>query len=80
MTLHSKRIEDRPMVHKRLEFIALNIVLLTVSDTRTTANDTSGDTLEELATQAGHKVVTRHICKDDIYAMRAAVSAWIAAC
>ncbi len=79
MTSHNQRIKDKRMVHNRLKFIALNIVLLTVSDTRTTANDTSGDTLEELATQAGHKVVTRHICKDDIYAMRAAVSAWIAA-
>jgi len=37
------------MAHKRMQFIALNIALLTVSDTRTTANDTSGDTLEELA-------------------------------
>ncbi len=79
MTSHDRRIEDREMAHKDLQFIALNIVLLTVSDTRTMANDTSGDTLEELATQAGHKVVLRHICKDDIYAMRAAVSAWIAA-
>jgi molybdenum cofactor biosynthesis protein B len=67
------------MAHKILDFIPLNIVILTVSDTRTAENDTSGDTLEELAVQAGHKVVMRHICKDDIYAMRAAVSAWIAA-
>ena len=79
MTLHDQRIEDRHMVHKRLDFIPLNIVILTVSDTRTSANDTSGDTLEQLATQAGHKVLVRHICKDDIYAMRAAVSEWIAA-
>ena len=67
------------MAHKRFEFIPLNIVILTVSDTRTAENDTSGDTLEELAVNAGHKVVMRHICKDDIYSMRAAVSAWIAA-
>jgi molybdenum cofactor biosynthesis protein B len=67
------------MAHKQLDFIPLNIVILTVSDTRTEANDTSGDTLEELATRAGHQVVMRHICKDDIYAMRSAVSAWIAA-
>lgn len=67
------------MAHPDLDFIPLNIVILTVSDTRTAANDTSGDTLEALATEAGHKVVMRHICKDDIYQLRAAVSAWIAA-
>jgi molybdenum cofactor biosynthesis protein B len=67
------------MAHKQLDFIPLNIVILTISDTRTLENDTSGDTLEELATKAGHKVVMRHLCKDDVYAMRAAVSNWIAA-
>jgi len=67
------------MAHQELEFIPLNIVILTVSDTRTKDNDTSGDTLERLATEAGHHVVMRHICKDDIYQMRAVVSAWIAA-
>jgi molybdenum cofactor biosynthesis protein B len=67
------------MAHPDLEFIPLNIVILTVSDTRTAANDTSGDALEKLATQAGHKVVMRHISKDDVYLLRAAVSAWIAA-
>ncbi len=67
------------MAHKDLDFIPLNIVILTVSDTRTAENDTSGDTLEELATKAGHHVVIRHICKDDIYQMRSVVSTWIAA-
>lgn len=66
-------------MHKKLDFIPLNIVILTVSDTRTAENDHSGDVLEKLAAEAGHNVVMRHICKDDIYAMRAAVSAWIAA-
>lgn len=66
-------------MHTELEFIPLNIVILTVSDTRTADNDRSGDVLEQLATAAGHKVVMRHLCKDDIYALRAAVSAWIAA-
>ncbi|NIP17781.1 MAG: molybdenum cofactor biosynthesis protein B [Xanthomonadales bacterium] len=60
------------------EFVALNIALLTVSDTRTRENDRSGDTLEELLTAAGHRLAERHICKDDVYAMRAIVSAWIA--
>ncbi len=67
------------MAHKQLDFIPLNIVILTVSDTRTAENDTSGDALEELATKAGHNVVLRHLCADDVYLMRAAVSTWIAA-
>ena len=67
------------MAHKKLDFIPLNIVILTISDTRTAENDTSGDALEELATKAGHNVVMRHLCEDDIYVMRAAVSTWIAA-
>lgn len=66
------------MAHPDLEFIPLNLVILTVSDTRTAENDSSGDTLEQLATDAGHKVVARRICKDDVYAMRVLVSEWIA--
>ncbi len=60
------------------DFVPLNIAVLTVSDTRTRDNDTSGDYLVDACTGAGHKVVERTICKDDIYALRAAVSVWIA--
>ncbi len=60
------------------EFIPLNIALLTVSDTRTADNDTSGDFLQEAVEAAGHNVVDRRLLEDDIYLMRAAVSAWIA--
>jgi len=66
------------MAHQLQDFVPLNIAVLTVSDTRTAENDTSGDTLEELLIAAGHKLARRHICKDDIHAMRAIVSAWIA--
>lgn len=66
------------MAHKDTPFIPLNIAVLTVSDTRTLENDTSGDALEELLTEAGHHAAARRICKDDIYQMRAIVSHWIA--
>ena len=46
-------------------FIPVNIAVLTVSDTRTAANDTSGDTLAERITKAGHRVAARAIEKDD---------------
>lgn len=60
-------------------FKALNIAVLTVSDTRTPATDTSGDLLAGRLTAAGHKLAERRIEKDDIYRIRAVVSAWIAA-
>ncbi len=46
-------------------FISVNIAVLTVSDTRTAANDTSGDTLAERIGRAGHRVADRAIEKDD---------------
>ena len=59
-------------------FIPLNIAVLTVSDSRTRENDTSGDSLDQNAQDAGHKVVDRAIVPDDIYQMRAIFSRWIA--
>ena len=59
-------------------FKPLNIAVMTVSDTRTEANDTSGDTLVKLLTGAGHTLAEKCIVADDIYQIRAAVSRWIA--
>ncbi len=60
------------------KFIPLDIAVLTLSDTRTTDNDTSGDALVELLELAGHRLAARELCPDDIYRMRAVVSQWIA--
>lgn len=60
------------------EFQALSFAVLTVSDSRTLATDTSGDALIELLGQAGHQLHQRHLCSDDRYQMRAIVSQWIA--
>jgi molybdenum cofactor biosynthesis protein B len=59
-------------------FIPLNIAVLTISDTRTLADDTSGNTLVERISEAGHHVSERNIVADNIYQIRAIVSAWIA--
>jgi molybdenum cofactor biosynthesis protein B len=59
-------------------FIPLNIAVLTVSDTRTDSDDLSGKTLMERAQEAGHQVIEKKIVPDNIYQIRAAVSAWIA--
>lgn len=58
--------------------IALNIAILTISDTRTLDTDTSGDFLQHAAESAGHQVAARDLVKDDIYQQRAVVSGWIA--
>jgi len=59
-------------------FIALNIAVLTVSDTRTEATDSSGKALVERLTAAGHRLADKRIVTDDIYQIRAVVSNWIA--
>jgi molybdenum cofactor biosynthesis protein B len=66
------------MSHACSEFIPAHIAILTVSDSRGEAEDTSGQYLQEAALEAGHQVVDRAISKDDIYQIRAQVSAWIA--
>ncbi len=60
------------------EFRALALCVLTVSDTRTPADDTSGDALCTALADAGHFLHERAIVRDDKYAMRALVSRWIA--
>jgi molybdenum cofactor biosynthesis protein B len=60
------------------EFVALSLCVLTVSDTRTHANDTSGDYLCDALAAAGHRLHSRAIVRDDKYALRAVISAWIA--
>jgi len=65
-------------LHKDADFIPLNIAILTLSDSRTFENDTSGQTLVDSLEAAGHKLVARELCKDEIYTSRAIVSNWIA--
>jgi molybdenum cofactor biosynthesis protein B len=60
------------------QFIPLNIAVLTVSDTRTIADDKSGNTLVERLSAAGHKLAAREIVTDDVKAIRAIVKRWIA--
>src|SRR5579875_862742 len=60
------------------QFVPLNLCVLTVSDTRTAADDTSGDYLVSALTGAGHHLHERKILRDDRYAIRAQVAAWIA--
>jgi molybdenum cofactor biosynthesis protein B len=60
------------------QFLPVNIALLTVSDTRTAADDKSGDTLAERIREAGHRVVARRIVPDDRARIVAQLKEWIA--
>jgi molybdenum cofactor biosynthesis protein B len=60
---------------KRL-FLPVNIAVMTISDTRTAADDTSGDTLAERILSAGHHVVARAIERDDANAISARLRVW----
>ncbi len=65
--------EDSPRA-----FIPVHIALLTVSDSRTEADDRSGDLLAQRLSAAGHRLAHRQIVADDVYRIRAVVAGWIA--
>ena len=58
--------------------MSLEIAILTISDSRTEATDTSGAYLAEALVEAGHRLHEKVICRDDKYLIRALVAAWIA--
>ncbi|BDW82791.1 molybdenum cofactor biosynthesis protein B [Erythrobacter sp. Dej080120_24] len=58
-------------------FTPINIAVLTVSDTRTAENDTSGDILAQRVTDAGHNLAARLIVKDDAALLASQFDAWI---
>ena len=60
------------------EIIPIRIAILTVSDSRTEADDTSGQALVDRLTEAGHVLAEKLILPDDKYKIREAVSRWIA--
>jgi len=60
------------------EFIPINIAVLTVSDTRTTENDTSGGYIVQRMTEAGHRIAAHVIIKDSEVGIRAQLAQWIA--
>jgi molybdopterin adenylyltransferase len=67
-----------PTIDEQRPFLAVNIAVLTVSDTRSEADDKSGATLVELITAAGHRVKDRRIVRDEKDAIIAQLKAWIA--
>ena len=60
------------------DFVPLRLCVLTVSDTRTLAEDSSGEYLAQALADAGHHLAERALLPDDRYQLRAVVSRWIA--
>ncbi|MBT3504465.1 MAG: molybdenum cofactor biosynthesis protein B [Piscirickettsiaceae bacterium] len=60
------------------QFIPVNIALLTISDTRTIEDDTSGKVLRARVEAENHLIASQAIVRDDKYAIRAQLSQWIA--
>ena len=58
-------------------FLPLRIAVLTVSDSRTAADDRAGDLLAERLQAAGHALAGRALAPDDVHQIRARVSAWL---
>jgi molybdenum cofactor biosynthesis protein B len=67
-----------PKLDETRPFLACNIAILTVSDTRDAASDKSGNALAEMIARDGHKVAARAIVKDDVALIQAQLKAWIA--
>jgi molybdenum cofactor biosynthesis protein B len=61
-----------------LPFLPVNIAVLTVSDTRSLADDRSGDTLAARIEAAGHRVAVRLLRRDDVDVIEATLRTWIA--
>jgi molybdopterin adenylyltransferase len=66
-----------PRLDETRPFLPVRIAVLTVSDTRSVADDRSGEALVGLIAQAGHIVADRTIVRDDIAAIRTTVQAWV---
>lgn len=67
-----------PKIDETIEFVPVNIAVLTISDTRTFEDDRSGDTLAGRVEAAGHIVASRKIVKDDKEAITKELKGWIA--
>ena len=60
------------------EIVPVNVAVMTVSDSRTEKDDTSGQALVDRLVSAGHKLANKNIIVDDVYKIRETISRWIA--
>lgn len=64
-------------IDDKLPFLPVHIAVMTVSDTRTEADDRSGDTLVERLKADGHILAARTIVKDESDAIEAQINTWV---
>ncbi|RFB04596.1 molybdenum cofactor biosynthesis protein B [Parvularcula marina] len=64
-------------INEELEFVPVRIAVLTVTDSRTRENDTSGDILAGRVEAAGHVLADRDLLRDDAEQIRARMTSWI---
>src|SRR3954453_17162175 len=69
-------MQSMPLSEAR-PFLPVRIAVLTVSDSRTPETDTSGQTLSDRISAAGHVLAGREIVKDDIEAIRPRPGGWL---
>jgi molybdenum cofactor biosynthesis protein B len=67
-----------PSIDESNQFVPLNIAVLTISDTRSLADDKSGATLSDRLVAAGHLLAAREIIVDDVDAIRIIIKRWVA--
>ena len=67
-----------PGIDEKRPFLSVNIAVLTVSDTRSIENDTSGQVLVERLEAAGHRLADRTIVRDEVAAITERLKGWIA--
>ena len=60
-----------------IDFIPIGIAVMTISDSRTTADDKSGDVLSSRVTEYGHHLISRTIVRDDVDEIQAMLKIWI---
>src|SRR5271168_4808413 len=77
-THRHRRSSRMPRLDDSRPFLPVNIAILTVSDTRTAADDRSGDTLGELIQRDGHNIAARLIVRDEQVEIEATLRQWIA--
>lgn len=68
-----------PTIDENATLEALNIAVLTISDTRKMEDDRSGDVLQERILSVGHRLAKRAIVRDEITDIRAIIEEWAAA-
>ncbi len=80
--LYSAAVSDSPSQshreHKASSPASVRCAVLTVSDTRTEANDTGGGAIVTLLAEHGHEVMFKQIVRDEPDQVRALIAGWIA--